>query len=164
MYPLSVAEGALSAHRREQLVEVGVVYCAKFSRAVDYERDRDAACAEILYEVRGAVDRVDDEELPLRRELLRGAFLAYEMCVGHYLQKPALQPVLHLLVVVRDEVGVPGFRVDMQVAPVGVLDELAAFADKVDYCLYVVFHAFPSYVPVIVYRNRIPYIAVVCIA
>jgi hypothetical protein len=55
------------------------------------------------------------------------------MSVGHYLQKPALQPVLHLLVVVRYEVGVPGLRVDMQVAPVGVLDELAAFADKADF-------------------------------
>ena len=69
MYPFSVAEGALPAHRREHLVEVGVVYCAKFRRAVDYKRDRDAACAEILYEVRGAVDWVDDEELPLRRKI-----------------------------------------------------------------------------------------------
>ena len=55
------------------------------------------------------------------------------MCVGHYFQKPGLQPVLHFLVVVRDEVGVPGFRVDIQVVTVGVFDELAAFADEVDY-------------------------------
>ena len=115
-------------------------------------------------EVRRAVDWVDDKKLSLGREFLCRAFFAYKMCVGHYLQKTGPQSVLYFLVAVRDEIGMTGLRVDLQRCPVDVLYGSTTFAHQLAYCLYVVFHLFPSCLQVVAYRNRIPYIAVVCIA
>jgi hypothetical protein len=69
-------------------------------------------------------------------------------------------------ITVPDEKGfsmrVTGFRVDLQCCSVDVLYGSAAFAHQLACRLYVVFHLFPSCLPVFVCRNRIPYIAVVC--
>ena len=130
MQGLSVAECALSALRPEHLVRVWIVDDAEFGGAVDDESDGDAAEVVVLDEVRRSVDGVHDEELPDGGERLRRALLPDEMRIGHDFQEARAQAFLHLLVVLRDEVRAAALGVDVQVAPVGVLDEQAAGADE----------------------------------
>ena len=58
------------------------------------------------------------------------ALLPDEMRVGHDFQEAHAQAFLHLLVVLRDEVRAAALGIDVQMAPVGVLDEQAAGADE----------------------------------
>ena len=83
------------------------------------------------------VDGVDDEELPRGRERLRRSLFADEMRVGHDLAQAHAQTLLDLLVVFRDEVRVSALGVHVELAAVGVLDELSASADEVaDLCKF----------------------------
>ena len=139
---LPVAERPLPPPSAEHLVRVGVVDHADLGGVVHDERHGDAAAVVVLDEVRSAVDGVDDEELPGRGERLGRALFADEVSVWHDFQEALAQALLHLPVVLGDEVRAPALGVDVEMTAVDVLDEQAAVADesadRFDFCVHYV--------------------------
>ena len=86
---------------------------------------------EVLDEVRRAVDGIDDEVLPLGRIAVRGPLLADEARIGDDFAQAGLQPVLHELVVLRDEVGLAFLGGDVEARAVDVPDDASARTDEV---------------------------------
>lgn len=126
----AVAEGAAAATGGEELVEIRVVDDSELDGAVDGEGDGDGARMEVFDEVRGSVDGIDDEESSFGGEWACRAFFADEVRVGDYVSKSALEHVLHLFVIVCDEIGGAGFLVDPDVPAVGAPDDFAAAAHQ----------------------------------
>ena len=103
-----VEECARAAHGGEKLIHIRVIYRRGLKHAAAHVRHGDAAVVHAADEIHRTVNWVDDEDM-LRTEIAVDiVLLAEEARAGYGGAQPLHQQRLHALVILRDDIAVPG--------------------------------------------------------